>query len=472
MSKKGDSSALKLLVVVGVGGLIVGALVLAGGRGDTAKKPEATGGDAAPLAPTTPADAAASTDASDAATAAGDAAADASGPVTTGDLALIREAAAAGNLARVQELNGRGVPLHDVLGYAASSGDIPLLTWLVDHGVDPHEDETATISPLLSADAHEAAVAFLLARGVKETTMIRAVHAGAPNAVVRLLAKNKADAKAKTDEGEPALLVAIRENAGPKRLAMITALLAAGADPNAGHDRTTPIWAAVSSFTNAKSDGAIDAVKLLLDKGAVLDVDTVLGGLGDKTQTAALMEVFLAPSHKVAPDAAYLMIMNERDPKMIARLGAKGVNWAAEHPMFPPTPPLVLAARELDVERVRALLAAGAPVDRAGEGDETPLYSAIDVAPHDSADAATVVSLLLAKGANANKRTAGGRRPLHTAAEKGEEAIVKALLAKGAHVDDEVSGVTALEAAETGGYAEIAKLLIAKGAKKKKKAAD
>lgn len=469
-SKKGDSSALKLLVVVAVGGLIVGALVLAGGRSQGTKPAASTSADAA-VAPLVSASASgsasmASTDAS----ATDGSAADATPTATAADLTMLREAAAAGNLAKVQELHAKGAPLTNVLGFAATSGDVPLLTWLVDHGVDPHEGEAETTSPLLAADGHEGAVAFLLARGVKDTTVIDAARVGAANSVVRLLAKNKADAKAKTLEGEPALLVAIRSNAGAKRQTIVNALLAAGADASASYERTTALGAAVTSATS-KTEGAMELVKLLLDKGAVLDTETVLAGLGDKAQTTALQEVFLAPTHKIAPEAAYLMIMNERDPKMIARIGAKGVGWTTDHPMIPPTPPLVAAARELDVERVRALLAAGAPVDRAGEGDETALYSAIDTAPADSADAAAIVAALLAKGANPNKRTAGGRRPLHAASEKGEEAIVKSLLAKGAHVDDEVGGVTALEAAEANGHAEIAKLLVAKGAKKKKKKA-
>jgi ankyrin repeat protein len=254
------------------------------------------------------------------------------------------------------------------------------------------------------------------------------VRAGAPNAVARALAKNKADATTKAPGGETPLTLAVATNSGSKRLAI---------------------------------------VKLLLEAGATVEVETVLAGAAgtSKADADALAEAYLA--HKIAPDAAYLLIMNERDPKRIARIAAKGVAWTSENPLVPPTPPLVAAARELDAPRVRALLAAGAPVDRAGEGDETALFATIDASPPDSEDAAAIVGALLAKGANPNKRTAGGRRPLHAAADKGEEAIVRALLAKGAHVDDEVGGTTALEAAEAGGHQGVAKLLLARGAKKK-----
>jgi ankyrin repeat protein len=463
--KGGDSGAFKLVVVVMIGAVVVGGLALIR---------KSLGTDAPTPTPTAAVDAAGSVevigvaplDASPTASSSALAAADASAPPTSADRTALLEATSLGDLAKVQELAGKGVPVAGTLERAARSGNLALVTWLFDHGVDPHEDENDTVSPLLAADKTESIVNLLLARGVKEPTIFAAAHAGAPNAVNRALAKKKTDANAKSDTGEPVLHAAIANNAGATRLALVDTLLKAGADPNATFEKMPILGAAVSEVVK-KSEGAMDVVKQLLVKGATLDVPTLVMASGtDKADHDALQEVFLG--HKVSPDAAYMMIMNERDPKMIARIGAKGVNWTSENPNVPPTPPLVLAARDQDVARVNALLAAGAPVDRAGEGDETPLFAAIDSASADSAEAATIVAALLAKGANPNKRTAGGRRPLHAAAEKGEEGIVKALLAKGAHIDDEVNGTTALEAAESNGNSGVAKFLLSKGAKKKK----
>jgi ankyrin repeat protein len=459
MGKPRESAVFKLVVVLGAAAAVYG-LVVARKHLTSDTTPAASASHAPEIssapAPSSSASAVASTVPVDAAS-----------PPTAADRTALREAAVAGDLAKVQELAGKGVALTDTLGPAAASGNLALVTWLLDHGVSPHEDEEATVPPLLVADPHESVIAFLLAHGTKEASILAAARAGAPNAVARILAKDKTAAKAKTGEDEPVLHVAIASNVGTKRHAVVEALLKAGADPNAKHDRTSALGLAVSSYRN-KTEGAPELLKLLLSKGALVDIETLAASSAPagKAEEDALKEIFLA--NKIAPEAAYLMIMNERDPKMIARIGAKGVAWATEHSMIPPTPPLVSAARDVDVPRVRALLAAGAPVDRAGEGDETALLAVIDAATPDSEDAAAIANALLAKGANPNKRTAGGQRPLHAAAGKGEEAIVKALLAKGAHVDDEVNGTSALEAAEANGHQAIAKLLVAKGAKKRK----
>jgi ankyrin repeat protein len=468
MAKARESAAFKLVVVLAAAGAVYGLVVAR--RHLTGETPPPTSAAQAASSASASATASAPVPSSSASSSAS-AAADAASPPTAADRTALREAAVAGDLAKVQELAGKGVALTDTLGPAAASGNLALVTWLLDHGVSPHEDEEAAVSPLLVADPHESVVAFLLAHGTKEATLLAAARAGAPNAVTRILAKTKTEANAKTAEGEPALHVAIANTAGTKRQAIVEALLRAGADANAKHDRMTALGLAVSAYRN-KTEGALDIVKLLLAKGAVVDIETLAGSAAstDKADADALKDVFLA--NKIAPDAAYMMIMNERDPKLIARIGAKGVAWTSEHPMLPPTPPLVSAARDVDVARVSALLAAGAPVDRAGEGDETALFAVIDAATPDSENATAIATALLAKGANANKRTAGGQRPLHSAATKGEEGIVKALLAKGAHVDDEVNGTTALEAAEAHGHQGVAKLLLAKGAKKKKSAPD
>lgn len=466
MSKRGESATVKLAVVVVAAGVVFGLVVAGrrlGGAAPPAPAPAPGASGASSPVPPGPATDAAGGGAGGAMATSGDGAADAS--VTAADLTAMREALLAGELGKVQDLFAKGVPLTDTLERAASSGNVALVTWLLEHGVDPHEDEGAAISPLAAADAYPDVTKVLLARGTKEPTIVHAVQAAAPNAVTRILAKDKAAASSRNEEGLPLLTMAVRDSAGAKRIALVQALLDAGAKPDATSEHGTALAAAVSGV-NTKSEGAMEVVKALLARGATVDLDTLfMGGPSDKADAAALQEAFLGG--KIAPDAAYLMILGERDPKTIARIGAKGVKWTADHPMLPPTPPLVTAARELDVERVNALLAAGAPVDRAGEGDETPLFSAIDAAGPDSTEAAAIAAALLAKGANPNKRTAGGLRPLHLAAEKGEEAIVKALLAKGAHVDDEVSGTTALEAAETNGHQGVAKLLLARGAKKR-----
>jgi len=379
MARAKESAGFKLLVVLVAAG-VVGGLVVArqrlGGPPPAASSVVAAGGPPpASASPLTGGDAGLAAAAPDAAPA---------------DVSALNAAITAGDLPRIEEL-AKSTSLQGTLATAAATGNVGVVTWLLDHGVDPHEGETSTSPPILAADAYPSVVELLLARGARETTLSGALDGAAPGALKRLLAKG-----AVVD-------VAVANEAAASRIANVD--------------------------------------------------DLLLGG-------------------KLTPEAAYFMVQKERDPKRIAAIAAKGVAWNAEHPLVSPTPPLVAAARALDVPRAKALLTAGAPVDRAGEGGETPLFSAIDAAAPDQEDAAKIVDALLGKSANPNKRAADGRRPLHLAAEKGEEAIVKSLLAKGAHVDDEVGGTTPLEAAESNGHQGVARLLTAAGAKRKKRTPD
>jgi ankyrin repeat protein len=450
MSAK-ESAGFKLLVVVGIGAVLGGA-ALAKQR-LSADKPHP--------APTTTAQSAELTPS--AAPAASSSAAPAPPKPTSSDRAALLEAAGAGDLPKVQALHEKGVALAGTLAPAARSGNVALVTWLIDHGVDVHEDEDSGVPPLVESEDHEGVVALLLARGVKEPDLVRAVHAQAPKTVARLLSK-KADPNAKASDGDPVLHAAIVAGEGAKRTAIVKSLLDAGAQPDApGAAGDTPLDSAIHQ-AEAGSDGAVDVVKLLAAK-APIDRDAMMIALGMRSdRKAAVLDAILAG--KVPPETAYRGVALATDPKLVARIAAKGVAWGTKDP-YVEEPPLLVAARKLDVELVKALLAAGAPVEGGDELGDTPLLTTIDAAPPDSDGAATIVSALLAKGANANRRAKDGRRPLHVAAERGEEAIVKALLAKGAHVDDEVNGTSPLEAAESNGHREVAKILLAKGAKRK-----
>lgn len=447
MSAK-ESTGFKLVVVVGVGAVLAGGLVLRQKLTSSRPVPPAPTSQSAEVA----ADAPTAAQAADAAPP----------PPTSGDRAALLEAAAAGDLPKVQALHDKGVALSGALAPAARSGDVALLTWLVDHGLDVHEDEDAAVPPLVEAEDHDGVVALLLARGVKEPTLLGAVRAGAPKTVARLLSK-KADPNAKTSDGEPALHVAVTSTAGAKRTAIVKALLDAGAKPEAAAEGETPLDAAIHQAESG-SEGAVDVVKLLAAK-APIDRDAMTYALGMRADAKpAVLDAVLAG--KIAPDVAYRGVALTTDPKLVARIAAKGVAWSTKDP-YVEEPPLLAAARKVDVDLVKALLAAGAPADAADAAGDTPLLATIDAAPPDSDDAAKIVGALLARGANPNRRAQDGRRPLHVAAERGEEAIVKALVGKGAHLDDEVNGTSPLEAAEANGHREIAKILVAKGAKKK-----
>ncbi len=122
--------------------------------------------------------------------------------------------------------------------------------------------------------------------------------------------------------------------------------------------------------------------------------------------------------------------------------------------------PLHEAARDGDLEQVRALIDAGADLDAQGDNGETPLNTAI-LKGH-----VLVATLLIDRGAGIQARNKGGFTPLHAAAYANAVEIAEQLLSRGADVNDQQNkaGGTALSVASEEGHAGVAKVLIAHGA--------
>ncbi|MGE3276824.1 MAG: ankyrin repeat domain-containing protein [Vicinamibacterales bacterium] len=121
--------------------------------------------------------------------------------------------------------------------------------------------------------------------------------------------------------------------------------------------------------------------------------------------------------------------------------------------------PLVDAARQDDIETVRALLAQGADVNAAAPDGATALHWAA------YRDDAALVGLLLDAGANAGAANDLRVTPLHLAAANGNATIVDALITRGAAPDPATeAGVTPLMEAARRGSAKVVGALLAKGA--------
>ena len=84
--------------------------------------------------------------------------------------------------------------------------------------------------------------------------------------------------------------------------------------------------------------------------------------------------------------------------------------------------PLHDAARDGDLEKVRALIDEGAVIDEQSNRGETPLILATLEGQKE------VVELLIDKGAAIDGRNAGGFTPLHAAAYAGDAAIAELLI--------------------------------------------
>ena len=120
---------------------------------------------------------------------------------------------------------------------------------------------------------------------------------------------------------------------------------------------------------------------------------------------------------------------------------------------------LINAAKNGDLPRVKALLAAKADVNAKSDDGFTALMMASEEGRLD------VVQALLAGNADANAKTAKGATALMMASLNGDPKIVRALLAAKADVNATAEGgATALIAASVKGNLEVVRALLAMGA--------
>jgi ankyrin repeat protein len=107
------------------------------------------------------------------------------------------------------------------------------------------------------------------------------------------------------------------------------------------------------------------------------------------------------------------------------------------------------------VDKVRALLNAGVPIEMRNAEAETPLLFAIR---HEAGD---VARMLLGRGADANAADSHGVYPIHYAVWLGREDIVLALLKNGADpVMPDPNGVTPLQLAQHQQNIALSEMLI------------
>lgn len=132
-------------------------------------------------------------------------------------------------------------------------------------------------------------------------------------------------------------------------------------------------------------------------------------------------------------------------------------------PPAPPEPPLLKAVLNNDLPAVQTLLAKGADPNSKNSQGSQALVVAVN------RGFTTIAQALLDKGANPNVRSKSDSTPLLEAI-KGHTEIVKALLSRGAKVDEAhtrgfLAGLTPLIGAAMSGHNEIVQLLLEHGAK-------
>jgi ankyrin repeat protein len=242
-------------------------------------------------------------------------------------------------------------------------------------------------------------------------------------ATVDVLIRAGAKVNATTDSGLTPLWIACNADAGAPT---IRRLLEAGANVNlAPATGETPLmWCART--------GALEAVKALLGHGATVDARETSAG-----QTALMWAV--AARH---PEVVRTLLDAGADPRARTNITSELVYRGFRYITAPPAQaegiidhakrggftPLLFAAQQGDLQSAELLLAAGADVNDV----DASKASVLVVAAHSGHGALALK--LLARGADPNAAGAG-YAPLHAAVLRGDAALVKALVAKGANVD-------------------------------------
>jgi ankyrin repeat protein len=222
--------------------------------------------------------------------------------------------------------------------------------------------------------------------------------------VAALLIRAGADPKVANHYGVTPLSLACTNRSA----AMVEMLLKAGADPNAAFSNgETPLLTAART-------GDAGVVKLLLLYGAEVKAAE------QRRQQTALMWAVVG-GHA---DAVKLLVEYGAD---VRAASTKGFT------------PLMFAARNGDVEIARTLVAAGAQVDQAGDGGITALLVASGSLGPTSGGYEQTGAFLLEQGADPNVK-ALPYTALHAAIVTRKPELVKALLAAGANANARAAG--------------------------------
>ncbi len=364
----------------------------------------------------------------------------------------------------------------DLLIDAIDEGNLKLVTYFLDQGVDVNGENDRGWTPLIAAASeNQLEIAeLIIERGAKVnyinskgwTALIEAADEGSIE-VVQLLITRGADVNLSVPgERRNALVTAASEG----HLSIMKDLFDAGAKMN-GEEGQIPM------LHTAAEEGHLSIVRFLVERGAGVDEKDDLGRTalsyaaeeGNSSVIDYLLSKGADPDLKDSEGYSALIFAAEEDnAHTLETLLAKSSD--KNNPMI-----LFAALEEGNTRIVESLLESGHSVNTKFEGDQTPLMIAA------SEEEAELVNLLVEKGADVNAKDAEGRTALFFAAGEDDAATIRVLVEKGADLeakttqefmnwgDDEGSlnrlvGMTALLAAIEEESPEVVQALVKAGA--------
>lgn len=228
----------------------------------------------------------------------------------------------------------------------------------------------------------------------------------------------------------------------------VRAALAQGADPDVPLTSDDSNRGGMTPLMLACFEGSAEAAKALIDAGArtearASDGRTALiyaAGWGNAQKVQLLLDAGATADARASDGMTALMFAAARgEADSVRALVAAGAS-VDERNRWRQTP-LMGAARSGSLEKVKALLDAGASVDISDQYGDT----ALSIAASSSDTGIDVLEAILASRAEVDAADADGVTPLMKAAEVGDLAKVRVLLATGASasVTDRANGWTA-----------------------------
>jgi len=286
-----------------------------------------------------------------------------------------------------------------------------------------------------------------------------------------LLTDSSSTAAAATELATPALVLATETllnatviDQEEASMAIMRALLDAGADPNARRmrDNITSLLLAVRHSHQA-------AVRMLIERGADVhlqrhDGSTALHVACLESSYGIVMQILgKGPSIDARMTSGltplFVACQGGRS-NIIEELLERGADPNARVPSSGATP-IIMAIQSLNLDSVKMLVEYGAEIKGNDETDETvpPLIMAVQL------ENLPIVEYLVEHGADPNVMVAGGVSPLHVAVHKNNSEMVRLLIQKGADPGyyQDGSGSVLMHCAARGN-AEVAEVLLSAGA--------